>query len=307
MEAQAQPAITRHEAATNEPLLPSWLDRAAYPFDPKTFATQEGRIRYLDEGPNDPSAKAVLFVHGTPSWSFEWRNVVRALAPTHRCIAPDHLGFGLSDKPRAAALRPWDHARRLQDLVRALDLRDLTLVVHDFGGPIGLPIALDMPERVARVIVINSWLWSNQDDAQVVKLDRVIRSWLGRALYRWLNFSARVLLPAAFGDRKRLTRATHRQYIAPFARREQREAPYALALSLLGSSDFYAELWQRRGALASKPLEIIWGMRDPAFTEQHLARWQAAFPNARIERVPTAGHFVAEEAPEVIARVVKRA
>jgi haloalkane dehalogenase len=279
------------------PPLPSWLDRQEYPFSPRSLATPEGRLSYLDEGRGPP----ILLVHGTPSWSFEWRGVIAALAATHRCIAPDHLGFGLSDKP-TTSLRPEDHARRLKELVLALDLRELTLVVHDFGGPIGLPLALDLPERVSRVVVLNTWMWPNSEDQAVARIDRLVRSWLGRVLYRWLNFSPRVLLPAAFSQRRLLSRAAHRHYLGPFGRRADREAPYALAQALCGSDAFYASLWDRRAELAKKPLNILWGERDPAFTLRHLQRWQEAFPKAQLRRLPNVGHFLAEEAPGEVAR-----
>ncbi len=284
------------------PALP-WLDRELYPFTPKRFVTPDGAMAYLDEGRGKP----VLLVHGTPSWSFEWRAVVRALATDHRVIAPDHLGFGLSDKPEApgAPLAPPDHARRLRTLVEALDLRDVTLVVHDFGGPIGLPLALELPDRIARIVVVNSWMWPNADDPQVVKLDRMIRSFVGRFLYRWLNFSPRVLVPASFGDKKKLTKVAHRHYVAPFGSRREREAPYALARALLGSDAHYARLWERRAELAPKLEAIVWGEKDPAFGAKHLARWREAFPAADVTTLPDTGHFVAEEAPDAIVRAVR--
>lgn len=278
----------------------AWLDRELYPFTPKRFRTADGAMSYVDEGAGPP----VLLVHGTPSWSFEWREVIRALSKTHRVVAPDHLGFGLSDKPPRAPLAPEDHALRLKALVEELDLRDLELVVHDFGGPIGLPIALDMPERVKRITVVNTWMWPNGDDPQVRRLDRVIRSFVGRFLYRWLNFSPRVLLPAAFGDKTKLSKAAHRHYLAPFDARRDREATYALARALVGSDPFYATLWERRAELERVPMTIVWGMKDPAFQERHLAKWTTAFPSAEVVRIADAGHFVAEERPEAIVAAI---
>jgi len=105
---------------------PAWLDRSLYPFKSRFFSTDEGRLHYVDEGQGRP----VLFVHGTPSWSFEWRHAIASLRGEARAIAIDHLGFGLSDKPLVAAYRPEDHARRLLAFVRALDLQDVTLVVQ---------------------------------------------------------------------------------------------------------------------------------------------------------------------------------
>src|SRR5687768_14346435 len=106
--------------------MPAWLDTAAYPFPPRHFDTGEGRLHYVDEGHGPP----VVIVHGTPTWSFEYRDLIRRLAPSHRVIVPDHLGFGLSDRPAGADYRPAAHAQRLARLLDALDVRDVTLVVH---------------------------------------------------------------------------------------------------------------------------------------------------------------------------------
>lgn len=119
-----------------------WLDRAEYPFAPHHFESGDGRMHYVDEGEGEP----VVLVHGTPTWSFLYsRHRIRGLSRTRRVIAPGHLGFGLSEKPADALYRPEDHARRLEALLEHLGLEGITLVVHDFGGPIGLSYALRHP------------------------------------------------------------------------------------------------------------------------------------------------------------------
>jgi haloalkane dehalogenase len=280
---------------------PAWLDRAAYPFELHRFETADGALAYVDEGQGPP----VLLVHGTPSWSFEFREVIRELSKSHHCIAVDHLGFGLSDHPADGALTPADHARRLRALVEALDLRALTLVVHDFGGLIGLPLVVDQPERVAGVVVLNSWAWPNAGDRAVERIDRVVRSPLGRFLYLRLGFSARVLLPSAFGDRRKLSRPVHRHYLAPLSTQRARAGTYAFALALRGSDAHAAELWAARGALSARPLTQVWGLSDPLLTQAHLARWVEAFPGARQVRLEGCGHFVAEERPEAVVAAVR--
>lgn len=117
------------------PALPTWLDREAYPFLLRRAPLPDGGLSYVDVGDGAP----VLLSHSTPTWSFEWRHLVRALAPDHRCVAPDHLGFGLSDRPDGADYSPEAHARRFAAFADRLDLRDVTLVIHDYGGPIALP------------------------------------------------------------------------------------------------------------------------------------------------------------------------
>jgi haloalkane dehalogenase len=280
----------------------TWLDATLYPFPTRRFTTASGALSYVDVG----RGPTVLLVHGTPSWSFEWRNVISALSKYNRVVAPDHLGFGLSDKPESADLTPRAHADRLRALVEHLDLKEVTLVVHDFGGPIGLPLALE-GDRVARVVLLNSWMWSNESDPGVARVDRLVRSWLGRFLYLRLNASPRWILPAALGKGTKLTKAEHRHYVAPFDAPDARMAPYALALALGGENPYYASLWSKRAALAKLPMTIVWGEKDPAFGAQHLARWTAAFPEARIVRLPSVGHFPAEEAPSAVVDAIQRA
>jgi len=282
---------------------PTWVDRAAYPFAGHWLDLPgEGRIHFLDEGPTGggPAGEGstIVFVHGTPSWSFDWRHLVAGLRATHRCLAPDHLGFGLSERPEGADYAPEAHARRFRAWMDALQLRDVTLVVHDFGGPIGLPVALDGDRRVARIVVLNSWMWSFQGDRGMERKARLAGGPVGRWMYRRLNASLRILTPSAYGDRKKLTPAVHGQLLAPFPDPDARERVlWALARALLGSSDFYDGLWRRRGALAALPALIVWGRRDPAFPPHCLQRWRDALPHARVVEVD-AGHWPQEEKPE---------
>ena len=277
---------------------PTWLDTAAYPFRPHHFDTGEGRLHYVDEGAGPP----VVLVHGTPTWSFLYRHVIpRLVAAGHRVIAPDHLGFGLSDGPAEAAYGPEDHARRLAALLDALDLRELTLVVHDFGGPIGLSYAVERPERVARLVVLNTWLWSLDHDPRISRGSKLAAGPIGRFLYTRLNASPRWLIPAGFANRARLSRAAHRQYLAPFPDPASRRPPWELARALLHSSAWYDGLWRRRERLLGKPALLVWGMRDPGFGPAYLTRWREALPGAEVVELPHAGHFVQEEAAADLA------
>ena len=290
-------------ASPAAPERPAWLDPALYPFAPRHHLTADGAMSYVDEGRGRP----ILLVHGTPSWSFEWRHAIAALRADHRCVAPDHLGFGLSAKPPGAAYAPADHAARLRQLVRALDLHDATLVVHDFGGPIGLSALLDEPERFSSVVILNTWMWPHGEDPRVRRLSRLVASPLGRFLYRWLNASPRWLVPASFGDRSKLTRAVHRHYVRPFSRRDERWAPWRLGCELAGSDPWYASLWERRAVLQSLPVTFVWGTKDIAFGEPYLERWRAALPRAEVVRVEGAGHFPQEEQPERVTAAIRAA
>lgn len=278
----------------------AWLDRGSYPFRSSFLDVGPGRLHYVDEG----RGPAVLCVHGTPTWSYLYRHLIGELSGDYRVIAVDHLGFGLSDKPSGWGYRPADHARNLEVFVERLGLEDFTLVVHDFGGPIGLSYALAHPERVRALVLFNTWLWSLRGSA-AERASRIMGGPIGRFLYRRLNFSPRVLLKAVYGDKRNLTPAVHRQYLAPFPTPATREAPWVLARELLGSSDWYEELWGWRERLAEKPALLLWGGKDPTFGAAALARWRGMLAQARVVEFPEAGHFVQEEAPGEAARAIR--
>lgn len=277
------------------------VDRSAYPFDSKWMQLGSGRMHYVDEGKGERDP--IVFVHGTPTWSFEWRHVIKALSPTHRCIAVDHLGFGLSERPRGAPYTPEWHARNFAEFIEKLDPAPFTLVVHDFGGPIALPLALQRPDLVKRVAIVNSWMWSFAGDKEMESKAWIAGSVFGRFLYRWANLSLKVVAPSAYGDRRKLTPEIHQQYLDRFPDQHSRgEVLWTLARALLESGSFYEMLWQQRSKFSGRPALIIWGMRDSAFKPRQLERWKEALPHARVVRIEDAGHWPHEEAPdEVIA------
>ena len=289
---------------------PGWVDAELYPFAERWLPLPgEGALHYVDEGPTGGGAGTIVFVHGTPTWSFDWRALIAAFSSTHRCLALDHLGFGVSERPWGADYTPEAHARRFRAWMEALDLSDVTLVVHDFGGPIALPIALERGsaggDRVGRLVVLNSWMWSFEGDRHIERGSRLFRSALGRWMYRSLNASLRMITPSAYADRKKLTKRIHAQLLAPFVGIDSRERVlWTLACALLGSSAFYADLWERRAALADLPALIVWGTKDPAFLHRYLARWREALPRAAVVELPV-GHWPQEEAPEEVERALR--
>lgn len=284
-----------------------WVDRDAYPFRSRWLELPEGRLHYVDEGGDNGDREPILFVHGTPTWSFEYRHLLRALRGGRRCIAVDHLGFGLSDRPAGAAYTPEAHAERLRAFVDKLGLHRFALVVHDFGGPIALPLVLEAPGRVARLVALNTWMWSFDDDPEMMKRARMVSGALGRFLYRSLNAPLRLITPSAYADRRKLTKAIHRQYLAPFPNADGRERVlWALARALIGSSAFYEGLWQNRRRLAAVPTLIVWGMKDTAFRPHLLARWRRGLPHAAVVELAGAGHWPHEEEPEAVIAALER-
>jgi haloalkane dehalogenase len=276
---------------------PPWLDTAAWPFPGQLLPLRDGRLHYIDEG----GGPTWLFVHGTPTWSFEWRHIIKGL-PQARRIAFDHLGFGLSDRPAGADYSPAAHARRFAEAMELLPLpKQITLVVHDFGGPIALDWALQNPQRIGRLVVLNSFMWSFADDPQMWQRAQLVSGKLGRFLYRYANASLRLIMPSAYGDRRRLTPAIHRQYLAPFADGAARvQVLWPLAHGLSAASPYFQSLWDRRSALAKTPVDIVWGLRDSAFQPTQLAKWQLGLPHARVSRIENAGHWPHEESPAAV-------
>lgn len=222
---------------------------------------------------------------------------------TSRCIAPDHLGFGLSDRPVQASYTPESHAHRLREFVDTLGIDRFSLVVHDYGGPIGLPLALS--GRVTSLVLLNTWMWPFDDDKEMTTRARLAAGAFGRWMYRHLNASLRVLMPSAYGRRSLLTKSIHRQYLEPFRNPDDRVLVlWPLARALLGSSAYYRELYSRIELLRPIPTSIIWGLKDTAFRPHQLERWRSELPEANVLALDNAGHWPHEEAPSEVAEAI---
>ena len=156
----------------------NWINRTLYPFESRFLFLESGRMHYVDEGNGAP----LVMVHGNPTWSFAYRKLIRGLSSRFRCIAMDHLGFGLSDKPGGWSYRPADHAGNLESLIETLGLKNITLVVQDWGGPIGLSYAVRRPENVRGIIILNSWMWPVRGVLHYELFSRFMGGALGKLL-----------------------------------------------------------------------------------------------------------------------------
>ena len=282
---------------------PDWISKALFPFRSRFFQTEEGALHYLDEGSGPP----IVFVHGNPSWSFEFRHLVVGLRDAHRCIAVDHLGFGLSDRAAdPAAYHPKEHARRLGALLTHLELDAITLVVTDWGGPIGLDFARVHPERVAKIVVMNSWCWPVDDDPHFVKFSAAMSSGVVQFLIKRFNIFVNLVMPKAVGNRRALTREVMTHYRKAQGSPALRAGSMAFPAHIVGASDWLGELWGQRERFTDKPLLLLWGLKDIAFRKRELETWREAFADARIREFPDCGHFMAEEAPEAVEEEIRR-
>jgi len=280
---------------------PKWLDRILYPFQHHTFQLEAGQMHYIDEGSGAP----VVFVHGTPTWSFVWRQQVKSLSRSYRCIAPDHLGFGLSDKPAGFAYTPEAHAENLEALIAHLQLKDITLVVHDFGGPIGLRYALRHPENVKKLVVLNTWMWSLHEEKQLMKISQFMSGGIGQLLYRQGNFSVRFLLPKGYYQRKHLTKDIHQHYLRPLATSSDRLGTWRFAVALHEANPYFEQLWQQREKLRSIPMLLIWGEKDSLLPLHWLDKWKQTYPEAKVVQLK-AGHFLQDESGGEVSEALRR-
>lgn len=282
-------------------MIPPWVDRSLYPFEPKRIQTAAAALSVVDEGQGEP----ILFIHGTPTWSFDWRHLIQTFKATHRCIAPDLVGFGLSERPQTFGYTIKDQSAVILELLRSLDLRDVTLVVHDFGGPIGLGAALHDLGRIRRIAIFNSWMWGLANEPRYAKASRFIASPIGRFLYRRLNASPKLVAPSAWGDKQKLTKSIRAHWLGPFPDYDSRLPLWTFGVDLAGSHDFCESLWARRAELFARPTALIWGLADTAFRPEELARFKASAPNAQVTELAAAGHWPHEEEPEACAVALK--
>lgn len=276
-----------------------WLDKSAYPFTSNYFDVSGHNLHYIDEG----KGETILFVHGTPSWSFDYRKIIIKLNENYRCIAIDHIGFGLSDKPEHYDYSTLNHSKTLEKFVLAKKLDNITLVVHDFGGPIGLNFSMKYPKKIKRLVILNSWLWSSAHDSDFLQLSKILKSPILPFLYRYFNFSPRFILPKSFGDKK-ISKQLLKQYTKPFANKSQRNGTLAFAKSLLNDQDWFEELWNKKQVIAHKPTLFIWGMKDRMVKPHYLEKFQSGFTNSRTVKLESSGHFPQEEQPDLVLKAI---
>lgn len=281
---------------------PAWVSGELYPFESRYFDAPHGRIHYVDEGQGRP----IVFVHGNPTWSFEYRHLIKDLRDGCRCIAPDHLGFGLSDRAAsAAAYHPKAHAENLAALLEHLQLDDVTLVFSDWGGPIALDWARKNSDKVAGIVVLNSWCWPVDDDPHFVKFSKMMSSWPIQFLIRHFNFFITQVTPKAVGNPAVLTQEVMAHYKNAQPDPESRAASAAMPGHIIGATDWLREIWNERAAFTDKPALLVWGHKDIAFRQKELDTWKAAFKHHTLHELPDCGHFLAEEAPGKVAGYVR--
>jgi pimeloyl-ACP methyl ester carboxylesterase len=270
-----------------------------YPFAERWFEHAHGRLHYVDEGPRD--GPALVCLHGNPTWSFFYRNLVKGLSSRFRVIALDHLGCGKSDKPTDGPYRLADHVDRLTDFMESLDVRRPSLAVHDWGGAIGMGFATEHPDAIDKLVVFNTAAFPSDRIPLSIDLCRI--PFFGDVAIRGLNLFSRVALERCVVDRSRLTPAVRRGYLAPYddwsARVAQLRFVQDIPMSKQHPSRARIErIGERLSRLAAHPLLLVWGGRDFCFDDSFYREWQRRFPRAVCRYLDRAGHYVLEDAHE---------
>jgi haloalkane dehalogenase len=280
-------------------MIDDYVDRDLYPFESRWFTSPAGRVHYVDEG----SGPTIVFCHGSPTWSFMFRKVMASLRNDYRCIAADLLGFGLSERPDMFSYTVREHVAVISELLDHLGVDDYILVGHDWGGPIGLAASIPRADRLRGLVLTNTCFWP------ITRLpNRLFSTVMGtRVMRRRImerNFLVEQVLLGRFGPQ--LTAAEADQYRlvqpSPSARRGLAVIPTEItaAAPLLATLEHDVA-----SLLRDHPVVAVWGLRDRVFPAHAcLPRIHAAFDDVTEVRIPHAGHFTAEEAPDDLIRAI---
>lgn len=286
---------------------PFTVDETLYPFADRWLDVQGATLHYVDEGPARAAgdARPVVLLHGNPTWSFLWRHPIRQLRRRARMIAPDLPGFGMSEHPEGYGYTPQEHAERIGAFVEALGLEGMVLVLHDWGGPIGLRVALERSDRVAGLVVANSFCGP---------LDRPARAFsalaggrVGRWMHRRHNAFARWIVPLGTAQPQARQQAIRHAYTAPFPTEASRVGTWVFPRALRSEAAWLAELEGELERLNHLPVGLVWGRRDPVLGRRAwIHRWQRHFATTDVERRRDASHYVPEDAPESVTTTIEQ-
>jgi haloalkane dehalogenase len=272
-------------------------DPALYPFRSRWMDATAGRVHFLDEGEGPP----LLFLHGNPTWSFVWRGVITRLRRRFRCIAVDFPGFGLSEHPAGYGYTPREHADVVSELIDHLGLDGITVVGHDWGGPIGMRAALDNVSRIRALVMSNTWYWP-AENWRIRTLSRVLGSKSIQRLIVNRNLFVERIMP--HGVKHRMDVGTREHYRRSLPTAESRRGVAVLPAQIIDASFWLGEIAHAvPHVLRDVPVLLPWGVHDLSFSPRTIERFKRDFRNVTVVRLD-GRHFVQEDAPEEMARAI---
>ncbi|WP_426445782.1 alpha/beta fold hydrolase [Paenibacillus sp. S-38] len=281
---------------------PFQVDSAEYPFRDHWLPYRDGFIHYVDEG----QGPAVLLLHGNPTWSYLYRNIIKELRDQFRLIAPDYPGLGMSKAPTGYGYTPQEHSEAVTELIRRLDLKDFILVVQDWGGPVGLNHAVQHSESLRGLVVMNTWAWP----AKRLPMRLFSLAMGGWPLGYWLqtrrNFFARVIVPSGIHHKSKVTDSLRHAYTAPFPTPASRKPTWVFPRQIRKAGPWLAALEAGLGQLSHLPAHILWGTKDSAgFPLEEMRKWQSYLNNHETEILEDASHYVQEDRPDRVAAAIR--
>jgi haloalkane dehalogenase len=271
-----------------------------FPVEHRFLDLDGGRIHYVDEG----KGETLLLLHGNPAWCFLYRKIIAGLRDRFRCVALDFPGYGMSDAPPGYAFTPREHSVVLEHFVDRLGLADLTLMVQDWGGPIGLGFAGRRPDMVRGFIIGNAFAWPLDDVLRVRVFSALMGGPVGRALTRAFNFVPRYFFSHGFG--KPLAPEVLAMYLAPWRDPARRKPSFVGPRQLVAASDYLREVEVGLPQLADRPALIVWGRKDFAFGAAEAEHFARLFPRNKTIFYDDASHFLQEDVGEQIAAAFEK-
>jgi haloalkane dehalogenase len=279
---------------------PDWVDGELYPFEDRWATIGGGTVHYVDEGSGPP----LLMLHGNPTWSFTWREVIKGMRDRYRCIAIDYPGFGLSKAAPGYGFSPQEHAEVVERFVQELDLHDVTTLSHDWGGPIGFATAARMPDRFTAFAIGNTWAWPLDKSPGARIFSGFLGGPVGGYLIKRRNFFVERIIPGG----TKLTGPDERvmeHYRRPFPTPESRVPMHVFPRAIIKETPWLGEVERGLSSLDDRPVVIVWPTRDQAFRESERKRWEQTFTDHRTVTLNGAGHYIGEDAPGEIVSALR--
>jgi len=272
-----------------------------YPFSDHWFERDGVAVHYVDEGEGPP----VVMFHGNPTWSFLYRKIIKGLKGKCRCIAADYPGFGFSQHPPNYNYTPQEQAEWTTVLLDSLNLDPFIIVIQDWGGPIGLSIAVDQPDRIAGMVICNTWCWPPDMSARIFSM--LMGGPIGKYLHLQRNFFAKKIVPSGIYSKEAKTEAVLKAYTDPFPTPKSRMGTYVFPGQIRFAEQWLKSIEDRLHVLKEKPKEMVWAMKDMAFgKEPYINRWLNYFPGTPVERHHNASHYLQEDIPNPIIAAIER-
>jgi haloalkane dehalogenase len=280
---------------------PAWVNRELFPFESHFAEIGGARVHYIDEG----QGPVFVGMHGNPTWSFLYRHIVNGLRDRFRCIALDYPGFGLSTAPSGYHYTVAEHCRVVEGFVTQLDLDGITMMVQDWGGPIGFSVAVRHPERFRAFVIGNTFGWPVRGEKTFERFSKLMGSdFPGGLLVKQLDLFTKVFVPGGI-KRKKLSQAEKDMYKRPHPTPASRIPVHVMPREILAAHELLLEVEQGLPRVAHLPALIVWGDRDQAFKEPQRRRWESTFPHHKTVILKGASHYIQEDAPEEIVAAIR--